>query len=54
MDERQPTTELSLTAAELEIVRSALKLLESTLGHEEATELVAVQQVLAKLGPTGR
>jgi hypothetical protein len=50
MDEGQPTTELRLTPPELELTRTALELLESALGHDEADELAAVQQLLAKLG----
>ena len=40
---------LRLTAPEAELLTTALRLLESTLGHDEADELVAVQQLIAKL-----
>ncbi len=40
---------LELTAGELEHVRSALMLLESTLGHEEADELREVIELLRKV-----
>jgi hypothetical protein len=43
------TARLDLAASELELVRTALRLLESTLGHEEADELEDVQSLLARL-----
>jgi hypothetical protein len=43
------TTQLSLNADELELVRTALKLLISTLGREEADELAEVQAVLRRI-----
>ena len=49
MKEQQPTIDLQLTPAELELMRAALGLLESTLGREEADELKAVQLLMAKL-----
>jgi hypothetical protein len=48
MAEDQPV-QLSLTADELELVRTALKLLISTLGREEADELAEVQAVLRRI-----
>jgi len=51
MDDRD-TTRLDLTAAELAVLRTALQLLEDTLGREEADELEAVQALLRKL-PAG-
>jgi hypothetical protein len=41
--------QLSLTADELELVRTALRLLISTLGREEADELAEVQAILARI-----
>ncbi len=52
MDEREPTLELRLTRDEHDLLRTALELLETTLSREEADELVAVQQLLVKLGPS--
>jgi hypothetical protein len=46
MDE-EATLTLRVTRAELELVRTALKLLLSTLGREEAEELKEVQTLLA-------
>jgi len=43
------TTTLELNASELELVRTALRLLLSTLGREEAEELEEVQAILAKI-----
>lgn len=45
---------LELTRAELEILRTALRLLASTLGREEADELAEVQRLLARLEGAGR
>lgn len=42
-------TTLELTRAELDILRTALRLLASTLGREEADELAEVQRLLARL-----
>jgi hypothetical protein len=41
---------LELSADELELVRTALKLLLSTLGHEEAEELEEVRALLGRIG----
>jgi hypothetical protein len=41
--------ELRLTPDELDLTRTALRVLLSTLGREEADELEAVQAVLAKI-----
>jgi hypothetical protein len=43
------TVQLSLTADEAQLVRAALKLLESTLGREEADELREVQALIARV-----
>ena len=40
---------LELNQAEFEFVRTALRLLLSTLGHEEAEELHEVRALLARL-----
>ena len=55
-DERAPAPprereeiEVRLTPDELELTRTALRLLLSTLGREEADEIDAVQALLAKL-----
>ena len=40
---------LELTPDELEYVRSALMLLQSTLGHEEAEELREVMDLIRKV-----
>jgi hypothetical protein len=55
MPEETPrqTVPVELTPAELELVRTALQILEDTLGHEEADELEAVQALLGRL-PKGR
>lgn len=42
-------TALELTRGELDILRTALRLLASTLGREEADELAEVQRLLARL-----
>jgi hypothetical protein len=43
------TVRLDLTPDELEYVRSALMLLQSTLGHEEADELREVMELIRKV-----
>ena len=43
------TVQLSFTAEELQLVRTALGFLLSTLGREEADELAAVQAILARI-----
>ncbi|HEU4671637.1 MAG TPA: hypothetical protein VFS32_01940 [Candidatus Limnocylindrales bacterium] len=40
---------ISLTPAELDLLRTALRLLESALGREEADELDEVKALLARL-----
>ena len=45
------TIQLTLSPAELELIRTALDFLRSTLGREEADELDAVQRLLARLPP---
>ncbi|HEX5451916.1 MAG TPA: hypothetical protein VFW86_05955 [Candidatus Limnocylindrales bacterium] len=49
MDDAKGTTSLQLTPNELRLVRTALEMLEDTLGHEEADELEEVQALLARL-----
>jgi hypothetical protein len=44
-----PKVRLDLTPDELEYVRSALMLLQSTLGHEEADELREVMELIRKI-----
>lgn len=52
MDEMQPIR-LDLTPAEVSLIRTALEMLEDTLGHEEAEELEEVQAILARLPKQG-
>jgi len=40
------TVQLTLTTEELQLVRTALGFLVSTLGREEAEELAAVQSII--------
>ncbi|MBI3747718.1 MAG: hypothetical protein HY262_02565 [Chloroflexi bacterium] len=40
---------IELSPAELALVRTALEMLEDTLGHEEAEELAEVQVLLRRL-----
>jgi len=47
-------TSVELTADELELVRTALRLLASTLGREEAEELESVQALLRRLDEPAR
>jgi len=49
----QPRTVIELTPNELALVRTALGLLRSTLGREEADELAEVQALLARLPGQG-
>jgi hypothetical protein len=51
MEDRNATMRVELSQSELELVRTALRLLESTLGREEAEELDEVQALLARLEP---
>jgi hypothetical protein len=44
-----PTRSVELTSEEVELVLTALRLLESTLGREEADELAEVEALLVKL-----
>lgn len=46
--------ELQLDRAELDLLRSALRYLESTLGREEADELKQVQDLEARLDRAAR
>ena len=48
-DGAQATYPVELSAAELALVRTALQMLEDTLGHEEAEELAEVQAILRRL-----
>ncbi len=52
--DEKPSTTIVLSPGELDLVRTALRLLESTLGREEADELEAVQALLHRLPPVGR
>jgi hypothetical protein len=45
----QSTTVIELTPNELPLVRTALELLRSTLGRDEADELAEVQALLTRL-----
>ena len=45
---------LELSPDELALVRTALRLLLSTLGREEAEELEEVRALLARLGSAGQ
>ena len=49
MNEGSITFPIELSAAELTLVRTALEMLEDTLGHEEADELAEVQALLRRL-----
>ena len=49
-----PTVQLPLTPDELQLVRTALRLLLSTLGREEAEELKEVQAILARIDAATR
>ena len=53
MDRADAQTELSypltLTASEIDLIRTALEMLEDTLGREEAEELGEVQGLLRRL-----
>jgi hypothetical protein len=46
----QTTIHLELTPQERDLLLAAIKLLRSTLGHEEAEELAEVKALLTKLG----
>jgi hypothetical protein len=47
MDEME-TTRLDLTPSEIKLIRTALEMLEDTLGREEADELQEVQALLRR------
>lgn len=47
--EETRTIRLDLTPSEVSLIRTALELLEDTLGREEADELEEVQAILARL-----
>jgi hypothetical protein len=49
MNDATATYPLELTQSELRILRTALEMLEDTLGHEEADELEEVQALLRRL-----
>jgi hypothetical protein len=44
-----PEVEVRLSPAEIELMRTALKLLRSILGHDQADELAAVKALLERL-----
>jgi hypothetical protein len=48
------TVVLSFTADELQLTRTALRLLLSTLGRDEAEELAEVQALLARIDAAKR
>jgi hypothetical protein len=48
------TVELSFTADEFQLTRTALRMLLSALGREEADELAEVQALLARIDATTR
>jgi hypothetical protein len=47
--EETGTTRLDLTASEVSLLRTALEMLEDTLGREEADEIEEVQALLRRL-----
>jgi hypothetical protein len=47
-----PETVLRLSPSEVELLRSALRMLRNVLGREEADELAAVQALLDRLERT--
>jgi hypothetical protein len=49
MSDATATFPIELTQSELQLLRTALEMLEDTLGHEEADELEEVQALLARL-----
>jgi hypothetical protein len=49
MDDTTPPLTLQLTSTELQVVRTALRLLFSSLGRDEADELEDVRAVLDKV-----
>ena len=49
MTEASITFPIELSPTELALVRTALEMLEDTLGHEEADELAEVQALLRHL-----
>jgi hypothetical protein len=53
MNEAEGTFPIELSDGELQLVRTALKLLEDMLGREEADELGEVQALLRRLPDTG-
>ena len=52
MNEASVTFPIELSPSELALVRTALEMLEDTLGHEEAEELAEVQALLKRLPVT--
>jgi hypothetical protein len=53
MDERMAdgTVRLTVSEDELELIRTALRMLQATLGREEADELEDVKKLLVRIGP---
>jgi hypothetical protein len=47
--EEMGTARLDLTPSEVAVIRTALEMLEDTLGREEADELAEVQALLRRL-----
>ena len=48
-DQTDVSHPLTLTASEIDLIRTALQMLEDTLGREEAEELGEVQVLLRRL-----
>lgn len=53
MDDDLATATLELTSGEIELIRTALQMLEDTLTREEADELAEVQALLMRLPAKG-
>jgi hypothetical protein len=49
VDEQAGGIRLDLTRSEVALLRTALEMLEDTLGRDEANELEEVQAILARL-----
>jgi hypothetical protein len=49
MDDTRVSYPIELSTSEVALIRTALQMLEDTLGHEEAEELAEVQAILHRL-----
>jgi len=49
MERQEAQVQVQLTESELDLIQTALGLLESTLGKEEADELEQVKHLIARL-----